>query len=132
MRHDIRPLSSRPPPRQGCLSLIFSPVRWGVEKCLVLYYVGTDPKVSPWAKRCLFGAVLYVISPLGIALDFLPPVGEIDDFLAFLIAAGAVLFSIKPIHKFQAKDKARQWFGGPPAPPPPGRIPPLLPPSSLS
>jgi len=140
MRHDAPQSSFRPPPRQGCLGIVFAPVRWGVEKCLVLYYVGTDPKVSLWAKRCLFGAVLYIISPLGIALDFLPPIGEVDDLLAFVIAVGAVAFSIKPYHQFQAKEKARQWFGGPPAPrpppppsrslpPPPSQIPPLLPPS---
>ncbi len=137
MSHDARQFSPARPPRQGCLGFIFTPVRWVVEKILVLYYVGTDPKVPLWAKRCLAGSLLYVFS-LGIVLDFLPPFGEVDDFLAFLIAAGAVAFSIKPHHTFQAKTKARQWFGGspppPPAPPPslpPPKIPPVLPPPSL-
>jgi uncharacterized membrane protein YkvA (DUF1232 family) len=116
--------------------VFLAPVRWVVEKGLVLYYVGTDPKVSLWAKRCLFGALLYVVSPLGIALDFLPPIGEVDDVLAFLIAAAAVAFSIKPHHKLQAKARAQRWFGGPPIPPSPPlppKIPPVLPPpSSLS
>lgn len=120
------------------MRFVFAPVRWVVEKILVLYYVGTDPKVSLWAKRCLFGALLYVVSPLGIALDFLPPIGEVDDLLAFLIAVGAVAFSIKPHHKFQAKARAQRWFGGSPISPPPSKpplppkIPPKLPPSSLS
>ncbi len=114
---------------KGCLYPVLAPVRWLVEKLLVLYYVGTDPKVPLWAKRCLAGAVLYVVSPLGIALDFLPPIGEVDDLLAFLIAAVAVAFSIKPHHKFQAQARARRWFGGPPpSPPPPSApLPPLLP-----
>jgi hypothetical protein len=127
MSHDVRQFSSSPPPRQGCLGLILAPVRWIVEKILVLYYVGTDPKVSPWAKRGLATSLLYVFS-LGIILDFLPPIGEEIDFIAFLIAAGSVAFSIKPYHTYQAKAKARQLFGGPspPAPPPSSSIPPLL------
>lgn len=109
---------------------LLAPVRWVVEKVLVLYYVGTDPKVSLWAKRCLAGAILYIISPLGLVLDFLPPVGEVDDLLAFIIAVAAVAFSIKPHHKSQACARARRWFGGPPASPPPSPapVPPLLPP----
>jgi len=106
-----------------------APVRWVVEKILVLYYVGTDPKVPLWAKRALLGALIYVFS-LGLVLDFLPPIGEVDDVVAFVIAAGAVLFSIKPHHKFQAQAKARQWFGGPKAPP--TAVPPVLPPPPLS
>jgi uncharacterized membrane protein YkvA (DUF1232 family) len=104
---------------------------WLVEKILVLYYVGTDPKVPLWAKRALLGALIYVFS-LGLVLDFLPPFGEVDDLLAFVIATAAVLFSIKPHHKLQAKDKARRWFGLPTIPPPssPPSIPPLLPPPS--
>ena len=101
-------------PRQpfSPVRFVLAPVRWVVEKVLVLYYVGTDPKVPLWAKRCLAGALLYIFS-LGIVLDFLPPIGEVDDFIAFLIAAGAVAFSIKPHHKIQAQETARRWFGGP-------------------
>jgi uncharacterized membrane protein YkvA (DUF1232 family) len=121
------------------LRFILAPVRWLVEKILVLYYVATDAKVPLWAKRCLVGSLLYIFS-LGLVLDFLPPFGEVDDFFAFLIAAGAVAFSIKPHHKSQAKETARRWFRGPPPPspppsspnlpalPPPTSIPPLLPP----
>ncbi len=110
---------------------LLAPVRWVVEKVLVLYYVGTDPKVPLWAKRCLAGAILYIISPLGLVLDFLPPIGEVDDLLAFFIAVAAVAFSIKPHHKSQARARARRWFGGPPASPPPPAPPapaPMLPP----
>ena len=113
-------------------------MRWVVEKILVLYYVGTDPKVPLWAKRALLGALIYVFS-LGLVLDFLPPIGEIDDLFAFLIAAGAVAFSIKPHHKFQAQSTARRWFGGPPPPPAPpstpalpSPTPPILPPPASS
>jgi uncharacterized membrane protein YkvA (DUF1232 family) len=105
-------------------------VRWVVEKILVLYYVGTDPKVSLWAKRCLAGSVLYIFS-FGIVLDFLPPIGEFDDFVAFLIASVAVAFSIKPHHTLQARATARRWFGGSPPPPPTSlssqSVPPVLP-----
>jgi len=113
----------------------FSPVRavkalarWVVEKFLILYYVGTDPKVPLWAKRALLGALIYVFS-LGLVLDFLPPVGEVDDVIAFLVATVAVLFSIKPHHKLQAQEKARHWFGGTPPTP---AVPPVLPPPPLS
>ncbi len=105
--------------------VVKAPVRWIVEKLLVLYYVGTDPKVPLWAKRALLGALMYVFS-LGIVLDFFPPIGEVDDVLAFVVATVAVLFSIKPHHKLQAQAKARQWFGGPIAPT--QAVPPVLPP----
>lgn len=102
--------------------------RWVVEKILVLYYVGTDPKVPLWAKRALLGALIYIFS-LGIALDFLPVIGEVDDVIAFVVATVAVLFSIKPHHQLQAQAKARHWFGGPP---PTAAVPPVLPPPPLS
>jgi uncharacterized membrane protein YkvA (DUF1232 family) len=102
--------------------------RWVVEKILVLYYVGTDPKVPLWAKRALLGALIYIFS-LGIALDFLPVIGEVDDVVAFVVATVAVLFAIKPHHKLQAQEKARHWFGGPPPTP---AVPPVLPPPPLS
>ena len=105
-----------------------APVRWVVEKILVLYYVVTDPKVSLWAKRSLLGALIYVFS-LGLVLDFFPPVGEVDDVIAFIIAIVAVLRSIQPHHKLQAQAKARHWFGGPPPTP---AVPPVLPPPPLS
>jgi len=105
-----------------------TPVRWVVEKILILYYVGTDPKVSLWAKRALLGALLYIFS-LGLALDFIPVIGEVDDVVAFLVATFAVLRSIQPYHKLQAKEKARHWFGGPPPTP---AVPPVLPPPPLS
>jgi uncharacterized membrane protein YkvA (DUF1232 family) len=103
--------------------VVLAPVRWVVEKCLVLYYVGMDPGTSRWARRALAGAVLYVFS-LGLVLDFLPPIGEVDDLLAFLIAAVAVGFSIKPTHALQARQTARRWFGDKPEPP---ASPPSLP-----
>ena len=109
--------------------LVKAPVRWVVEKILILYYVGTDPKVPLWAKRALLGALGYIFS-LGIVLDFIPPIGEVDDVIAFVIATGAVLFSIKPHHHLQAQNKARQWFGGPG--PESTAVTPVLPPSPLS
>jgi len=102
--------------------------RWVVEKLLILYYVGTDPKVSLWAKRALLGALVYIFS-LGLVLDFIPPIGEVDDVIAFVIAAFAVLRSIQPYHKLQAQAKARHWFGGTPPTP---AVPPVLPPPPLS
>jgi len=130
-QHNDRVQHSPPQPFLGRLpGFIRGPLRWVVEKILVLYYVGTDPKVPLWAKRCLFGALGYVFS-IGIVLDFLPPIGEVDDIIAFLIAVGAVAFSIKPHHKFQAQSKARQWFDSV-VPPLPSAPPPILPPPPLS
>jgi uncharacterized membrane protein YkvA (DUF1232 family) len=120
------------PPRKSfgrkLAGVVFAPVRWVVEKCLVLYYVGMDPGTSRWARRALVGAVLYIFS-LGIVLDFIPLIGEVDDLLAFLIAVVAVGFSIKPTHVLQARQTARRWFGDKPEPP--SAPVPSLPPPSL-
>jgi uncharacterized membrane protein YkvA (DUF1232 family) len=101
-------------------------VRWVVEKGLVLYYVGTDPKTPVWGKRALFASLLYIVSPLDLVPDFLVPFGEIDDFFAFLIGVAAVGFSIKKIHLHQARQTAARWFrrrGERPPPPPPAAPP---------
>ena len=70
--------------------------------------------------------LIYVFS-LGIVLDFFPPFGEVDDVVAFVIAAGAVAFSIKPHHKFQAQETPA---AGSAAPAPPTALAASTPPPS--
>jgi len=129
MNHDeARPISGEPFRRKPA-GFFRRAGHWCVEKGLVLYYVGTDERTPGWAKVTLAGALLYVISPVGLALDFLPPLGEGLDFGALFFALGAFLFSIKKHHLAQARATTLRWFGG--LPPPSPAEPPVidLPPS---
>lgn len=40
-----------------------------------------NPKYRWWV---ILGTILYIVSPIDIAPDFLPVVGQIDDFLVFV------------------------------------------------
>ncbi|MGA2053325.1 MAG: YkvA family protein [Opitutales bacterium] len=85
----------------------------------MLYYVGMDPKTSRWAKLTLGGALVYIFSPPGILLDFLPPLGEELDFAALVLAGGVFLLSIRKHHLDHAWEKTRWLFEGGREPPPP-------------
>ena len=46
-----------------------------------------DPRVSLWPKALLVGALAYVVLPFDLIPDFIPFVGEIDDFVIVIVAA---------------------------------------------
>ncbi len=107
------------PPRRKPPALWRQLARWFTHKFLVLYYVGMDPKTPRWAKITLGGALVYIVSPVGILLDFLPPLGEGLDLGALLLAGGTFLLSIRQHHLEHARDKTRWLFEGGQEPQPP-------------
>ena len=46
-----------------------------------------DPRVSPWPKTLLVGALAYVALPFDLIPDVIPFVGEIDDLVVVVVAA---------------------------------------------
>jgi len=46
-----------------------------------------DPRVSPWPKALLGGALAYVVLPFDLIPDVIPFVGEIDDLVVVVVAA---------------------------------------------
>jgi len=46
-----------------------------------------DPRVAPWPKALLVGALVYVILPFDVIPDMLPVIGEVDDLVIVIVAA---------------------------------------------
>ena len=46
-----------------------------------------DPRVAPWPKALLVGALAYVILPFDLIPDVLPVIGEVDDLVIVIVAA---------------------------------------------
>ena len=46
-----------------------------------------DPRVTPWPKALLVGALAYVILPFDVIPDMLPVIGEVDDLVIVIVAA---------------------------------------------
>ena len=84
-----------------------------VEKSLVLYYVGNDPKTPRWAKRVVTAALGYFILPLDAIPDLAPFVGYADDLGAIAAALATIAACISQTHVQDAKKKTGQWFGEP-------------------
>ncbi len=72
----------------GLLQALFSRVRLAVR-------LVREPRVPMPAKALPLLATLYLISPVDLALDFLPVVGQIDD-LGVLIVALEVFLRLCP------------------------------------
>lgn len=75
-----------------------------------------DPRVPLAAKLVLGATVLYLLSPLDVAPDWLPVVGQADDLLALL--AGLNLFLracprwLVEEHEDALDGRRRERFGG--------------------
>jgi uncharacterized membrane protein YkvA (DUF1232 family) len=82
-----------------------------IEKALILYYVGMDPKSPTWAKGIVTAALGYFIFPLDAIPDLAPFFGYADDFGAIAVALGAIASCISQSHLDQAKAKVAEWFG---------------------
>lgn len=81
-----------------------------IEKALILYYVGIDPKTPKWAKTVIIAALGYFIMPIDAIPDMTPIVGFADDVGALVAAAAAVGACITETHITQAKEKMKEWF----------------------
>lgn len=82
-----------------------------IEKALVLYYVGNDPKTPTWAKAVIGGALGYFIFPLDAIPDLTPVVGYSDDIGVLFAASASLGLSITKKHIAQAKKKTKELFG---------------------
>ncbi len=82
-----------------------------IEKALVLYYVGNDPKTPTWAKTVIGGALGYFIFPVDAIPDFTPVVGFSDDIGVLFAATASLGLSITKRHIAQAKKKTKELFG---------------------
>lgn len=56
-----------------------------------------DPGVPVWTKLLPALALLYVISPVDFAPDFIPGLGQLDDF-ALLVAALKLFLHLSPVN----------------------------------
>ena len=56
-----------------------------------------DPRVPIWQKALPLAALLYVLSPIDLAPDFIPVLGQLDD-LAVILAAIEGLIRAAPPH----------------------------------
>lgn len=65
-----------------------------------LYLACRDPR-TPWYARLFAGAVVaYALSPLDLIPDFIPVLGQADDFLVVLAAVGLLLVAV-PRERFE-------------------------------
>lgn len=80
-----------------------------VSSALELYYSAKDEDTPIWAKRVIYGALIYFISPIDALPDLLP-FGYTDDFTTLAAAIATVAVYIKPSHKAQAESTMARWF----------------------
>lgn len=78
---------------------------------LVLFYVVQSKDTPKWAKNLIYSALGYFILPIDISPDFIPGIGQIDDWLILMAALGAVAVYVTEETKNQAKEKLHTWFG---------------------
>ncbi|ASP47857.1 YkvA family protein [Cognaticolwellia beringensis] len=82
-----------------------------LEPALKLYYSAQDADTPKWAKRTVYGALGYFISPIDAIPDITPIVGYSDDLGVLVAATAAVAVYIKKEHGDKAKETLKQWFG---------------------
>ena len=82
-----------------------------VEKLLILYYAGMDPKTPPGARIVVASAIAYFVFPIDAIPDFIPGLGKLDDLGVLAAALAIIAFHIKKEHKEQAKEKMKDLFG---------------------
>lgn len=78
---------------------------------LLLYYVLMDDATPTKYKAMIMGALGYFILPVDVLPDFVPMVGYSDDLAALSGVLYAVIKSVSPQVKAQAKAKLTDWFG---------------------
>ncbi|CAB1276165.1 YkvA family protein [Candidatus Nitrosacidococcus tergens] len=81
-----------------------------IETALKLYYASRDEQTPKWAKRIVYGALIYFISPIDAIPDILPFAGYTDDLGTLVAAAATISAHIKEEHGVQAKAKVQEWF----------------------
>lgn len=82
----------------------------GVCLCFQLFYALQNPKLPPWAKAKILGALAYFISFVDAVPDLLPGVGYTDDIFVMLAAAGTVAMYIDLEVKQKAQHQVKRFF----------------------
>lgn len=84
-----------------------------LEKVLLAYYVGVDPRTPPWARTALLAALGYFALPVDAVPDVLPAVGFSDDVTVLAAALAAVVTCVNDEHLSSASEQLRRWgFAG--------------------
>jgi len=78
-----------------------------VEKALMLFYTAQHPATPKWAKRVIYGSLVYFVLPLDAIPDFLPVAGFTDDLAALAAGISTVAMYLTPEIKNRAREKAR-------------------------
>ena len=83
-----------------------------VHNALLLYYALENPKLPAWAHTTIYGALGYLIFPLDVIPDFMPPIpiGYTDDAGVLAAAVAAVAAYVDKAVRKKAKDKLSDWF----------------------
>ena len=82
-----------------------------VEIALKLYYAAESPETPKWAKATIYGALVYLITPVDVTPDPIPVIGYVDDLFVLLKALAIIAIHITPDIAEKAKHKASYWFG---------------------
>lgn len=85
-----------------------------VKQALTLYYCFTDSKTPTKAKAAIVAALGYFILPLDFIVDFIAPIGFLDDIAVLAFTWNYVKGSITDVHRKQAEEKMQKYFGDPP------------------
>ena len=84
--------------------------RDALEKILQLYYAAQNPETPKWAKNVIYGALVYLVSPIDAIPDVVPAAGLTDDLGLIALAIANVAIYITTDIKKQAKEKVKEWF----------------------
>lgn len=78
---------------------------------MLMYYAYHRKDTPKWAKKIIFGALVYLVVPVDAMPDIIPVVGFSDDLSVILASLGAVAFYIDDEVRIKAKDKISTWLG---------------------
>ncbi|MFS0557963.1 YkvA family protein [Brevibacillus sp. 179-C9.3 HS] len=82
-----------------------------VYTALLGYYALDNPKVSPWAKARIYGALGYLVFPVDLVPDIIPAAGYTDDLAVLMFAIGQIALNIDKSVRHNALQKLEDWFG---------------------
>ena len=73
-------------PRTGAKRTVMYYIRQLPQYVRLLGGLITDPRVALMDKLLVFGAIVYIVTPIDLIPDFIPFFGEIDDVYLLVIA----------------------------------------------
>ena len=82
-----------------------------IHKALLLHYAAQNPRTPKWAKTAIYGALVYLLSPLDLIPDLLPAIGYTDDRWVLAAAVATVTLYINDDVQEQAARRLQAWFG---------------------